>query len=676
MKILKNVASLFFFVLCLTFLLSLFDLSPILEAQERNNTMTILSSDYEKGEKSIRSIILPEIVVTATRMETPAKEVASSLSVITEEEIEKSQKHTVFEALQGIPGLDTVRSGGPGGNSSIKIRGTETKHTLVLIDGIEVNDPISIDRHYDFSSLSINNIERIEVLRGPQSTLYGSDAVGGVISIITKKGEGPLRILCTNEVGPFESHNEQASISGSTEFINYSIGISRFYTDGISTTIKEDGSAEEDAYENLSTSARVGLIPTENFGIDLFLRHTDAEVETDTFADSNNRNDDLNYFIDTEQSLFKIQPRISLFDALWEQKLGFSFTKYRRHYFNDPDTDHADFMRNSYESSLFKFNWQHDIHVSKSFIFTIGMLEYEEEKAKYNEFLYTDGDWGPYTYSGILDEQATRTIGFFIQDQIKFKDKFFTTIGVRMDDHNRFGSENTFRITSAYLFDRIGTKIKGTYGNSFKAPSIYQLFTEFGNPNLNPEKSHGWDLGIEQNYANNKVIVDVTFFYNKFKDMIKFEWDPNNYGMDSKYKNISSAKSQGLEFMLSLQPMTDFTLNANYTYTDTEDLSNGESLLQRTRNRFKISFSYYFKEKVITNLEVLYVGRRFDKDYSTNTMFILGDYTLVNLAASYSFTETFQILGRVENLFDEKYEEIKGYSTPGFSMFAGFRLLL
>ena len=158
--------------------------------------------------------------------------------------------------------------------------------------------------------------------------------------------------------------------------------------------------------------------------------------------------------------------------------------------------------------------------------------------------------------------------------------------------------------------------------------------------------------------------------------MIKFEWDPNNYGFESKYMNISKARSQGLEFMLSLQPMANISLNANYTYTDTEDLSTGESLLQRARNRFKINLSYNLREKVTANLDILYVGRRFDKDYSTDSRIILGDYTLVNLAVSYSITEIFQIFGRVENLFDEKYEEIKGYSTPGISLFAGFRLLL
>ncbi|MGA1865453.1 MAG: TonB-dependent receptor, partial [bacterium] len=293
------------------------------------------------------------------------------------------------------------------------------------------------------------------------------------------------------------------------------------------------------------------------------------------------------------------------------------------------------------------------------------------EKGKYNEF--SDGLWGP--YSSTLDEQVTRTIGFFVQDQLKFIDKSFTTIGMRVDEHNRFGSEVTYRITSAYLFDWIGTKLKGTYGTGFKAPSIYQLYSEYGNENLNPEKSHGWDLGIEQNLANNKLILDATFFYIKSKDMIKFEWNASNW-MESKYMNISRAESKGLEFMLSFRPMADFNLNANYTYTDSKDLTNDETLLQRARNRFKINFSYDFNEKVTANLDILYMGRRFDKDYTSNTRFILGDYTLVNLAASYTFTKTFQIFTRVENLFDEKYEEIKGYSTPGISVFAGFRLLL
>ncbi|MGA1794794.1 MAG: TonB-dependent receptor plug domain-containing protein [bacterium] len=621
----------------------------------------------DENEGGVKRVTLPEVVVTATRMETPAREIASSYSIVSGEDMDTAQSRAVIEALRDIPGLDPVQVGGPGGNSNIKIRGAETRHTLVLIDGVEVNDPISIDRSSNFSGLLIDNIERIEVLRGPQSALYGSDAIGGVINIITQKGEGGPRVSLSHEMGSFDSYRGSLRISRGADLMNYSIGLSRYYTGGISAAAKEYGNTERDGYENTTASARVGITPTEGFGVDLIARHVDTEGDLDNSGGTGG--DDINYVFTTHQSFLKIEPHISLFDARWNQRLGISYATHRRHYSNGTDPDHpSDLSQNSYESDMVSFNWQHDIEIHPHHTLTIGLLEYEEEKGKYQE--YSESGWGPYSSS--LEEQTTRTVGCFLQDHISVDDRFVATLGARVDDYKSFGTEETYRIASAYRVNRMGTRLKASYGTGFKAPSLYQLYSMYGSPDLDPEKSYGWDCGIEQGVWNDKVISGITFFRNSFRDMITFDWNT------SMYMNIQRAKSQGIEYSLSARPADDLTLKGSYTYTDTEDLSTSESFLHRARNRFSLGADYALSERGSAHLEVRYVGRRYDNDYSTwpATRVILKEYVLVNLSASYSVTESFHVFGRVDNLLNERYEEVKGYGTTSINGFAGFRFLL
>ncbi|MGA1844743.1 MAG: TonB-dependent receptor plug domain-containing protein [bacterium] len=649
-------------------LLCCFVCLPIVNAQEGIGMGDVDPVLEEENEGGIKKITLPEVVVTATRMETPAREIASSYSVVSGEDMDTAQSRAVIEALRDIPGLDPVQVGGLGGNSNIKIRGAETRHTLVLIDGVEVNDPISIDRSSNFSGLLIDNIDRIEVLRGPQSALYGSDAIGGVINIITQKGEGDPKVSLSNEMGSFDSYRGALRISRGTDLMNYSIGLSRYYTDGISAAAKEYGNTERDGYENTTASARLGLTPTQEFGVDLMVRHIDAEGDMDNSGGTDG--DDINYVFTTHQSFLKIEPRLSLFDMRWNQKLGFSYAKHQRHYSNGTDPNHpADLSQNSYESDMVSFNWQHDIEIHPSHTLTIGLLEYEEERGQYQE--YSESIWGPYADS--KDDLTARTVGCFLQDHITLDDRFVATLGVRVDDYKSFGTEETYRIASAYRVNTMGTRLKASYGTGFKAPSLYQLYSPlYGSPALEPEKSYGWDCGIEQGVWNDKVVTGITFFRNRFREMITFDWDT------WKYENIQKARSQGIECMLSARPADDLTLKGSYTYTDTEDLSTGESFLHRARNRFSLGADYALAEKGTAHLEVRYVGRRYDNDYSTSpaTRIILREYVLVNLSASYSVTESFQVFGRVDNLLDERYEEVKGYGTPGINGFAGFRFLL
>ena len=616
-----------------------------------------------------KEVILEKVVVTATRVETPMEEIASSVTVISSEEIERKQKTHVMEILRGIPGLDVVRTGGAGKNTSVFIRGANSEHTLVMIDGVEVNDPISPGRSYDFAHLTVDNIERIEVIRGPQSTLYGSDAIGGVVNIITKKGEGKPKFFLSAEGGSFTTFREATGISGGNKWVNYSFALSRFDTEGISTASKKDGNYERDGYENTSLSAKLGFKPMDNLGIDFILHYMDAKTELDNFAGVGG--DDPNYVQKSNQFLFKTQVGLSLFDQVWSQKLGLALNDHNRDIKNKKDSQHPfDYEKGRYDGQLLKFDWQHHLQLHKTNALTFG-LEYEREegKSKY----YWESLWGP--GQSIFPKKTANIKGYYIQDEIKLWDRLFATLGIRIDDHSRFGSETTYRVAPAYLIKETDTKIKGTFGTGFKAPTLYQLFAPatlwgpIGNKDLKPEKSKGWDFGVEQNFFKNRVTLGATYFRNDFKDLIQFDWGQG-------YINIAKAKTEGVELFASAKPIDDLTLRINYTYTDTEDKTTGEALIRRPKNKIGFDINYHFLNNGNVNLGVVYVGKRDDLDFSISPSrrVKLDQYTLVNLAVSYDITKNFQLFGRVENLLDKEYEEAKGFGTPGLSFFGGIKL--
>lgn len=617
-----------------------------------------------------KEITLETVIVTATRVETPIEEIASSVTVISSEEIIRKQKSTVPEVLRETPGLNVVQTGGVGKTTSISLRGANSEHTLVMIDGVEVNDPITVGRSYDFAHLTVDNIERIEILRGPQSTLYGSDAIGGVIHIITKKGEGKPKIFLSAEGGSFTTLREAAGFSGGNKWVNYSLGLSRTDTNGISAASKKNGNYERDDYANTSLSARLGITPMENLNIDFLLRYINAKSELDTWVFGVGVVDDPNYFQKSEQIFLKTQGELSLFDKRWNQKLGFALNDHDRYYKNPKDPQHPfDFERSSYYGELMKLDWQHHLKLHKTNVLTFGFeFEREEGKSRY----YSESIWGP--DQSVFPKKTAHTKGYFVQDEVKLWDRLFGTVGIRIDDHSRFGAETTYRIAPAYLIKETNTKIKGTFGTGFKAPSLYQLFAPatlwgpIGNKHLKPEKSKGWDAGIEQSFLGGRVVLGAAVFRNDFKDLIQFESLKG-------YINVARAKTEGVELTAVGKPVEDLIIQINYTHMDTENKRTDRDLLRRPKNKFNLDLNYSFLKKGNINLGLTYVGKRDDMDPSTFTRRVkLDGYTLVNLATSYQLTPTFQIFGRVENLFDKEYEEVKGYGTPGISFFGGIKL--
>ncbi|MFQ5900358.1 MAG: TonB-dependent receptor plug domain-containing protein [Thermodesulfobacteriota bacterium] len=605
-----------------------------------------------------------EVVVTATRLKTPTGEVGSSITVITGKEIEEKQKTTVLEVLRSVPGLDVVQQGGPGGTTSIFVRGAKSEHTLVLIDGVEMNDPITPGRSYNsFADLTVDNIERIEILRGPQSTLYGSDAIGGVINIITKKGQGKPAFSISGEAGSFDTFHESAGVSGGNDLVSYSFAISRLDTDGISAANEKEGNGEEDGYDNTTVSGRFGLIPTEKLNVDLTLRYIDARTDIDNSGGVGG--DDPNNVSDSKKLLLRTEAQLFLFNDMWEQKMGFSLTDHDRDSRNDIDSDHpSDLSRSSYDSQILRFDWQHNLYINETYTLTFG-LETEEEKGRSN--YYSESAFGPFTST--FEEKTARTTGYYLQDQTKLWDRLFITLGVRLDDHNKFGKEDTYRIASTYMLKETGTRIKGTYGTGFKAPSLFQLFdASNGNKDLDPETSKGWDVGIEQRLMEDKVRFGGTYFHNNINNLIVWTLtDPIFF--TGEYKNVDEIESKGVELFASIRPIDDLTFTADYTYTDTENKTTRNELARRPKNKGAISIGW-IPGKTNFSLTANYVGDRWDDAANTKK---LDAYTKIDFATSYDFTEKLNIFGRIENLTDEEYEEVKGYGTPGSSIFGGLK---
>jgi vitamin B12 transporter len=604
------------------------------------------------------------IVVTATRTEQPKLELGSSTTLIPFEELKKAGKAAVVDALAVVPGLDVVQNGGVGKTADVFIRGANSEHTLVLVDGVEANDPMSPGRNFDFAHLNLDNIQRLEIVSGPQSTLYGSDAMGGVINLITKKGEGKSRVFISAETGSYGTFREAAGVSGGTDSVNYSLEISRFDSRGFSDSGEKYGNTEKDGYGNTTFSGRLGFKAAENLEFNLISRYIDARNEVDNFAGIGG--DDPNYVIDARQFFFTANSRLFLLKGKWEQRLGISYTNIRRDLTNPTDQFQPfDSQEGLFKGRIFKIDWQHNFYLHPTNTITAG-IEYERE---WGESAYSwESLWGPGESS--FPGKSARTTGFYFQDSIKIRDTFFMTLGVRFDDYSRFGTETTFRIAPAVLL-KSGTKLKATYGTGFKAPSLYQLYAPatawgpVGNQNLEPEKCRGWDIGIEQFLFNERVTLSFTYFQNNFEDLILYEFIQG-------YINISQAETKGYEIFMSARPLRDLAIHGSYTYTDSKDRETGEQLLRRPKHKANLTFNLSLFKRANTNLCIIYVGKRLDL-FPYPSITEADAYILFNLAASYQLSKHIEVFGRIDNLFDREYEAVLGYGTPGRSAYVGIK---
>ncbi|MFH1288153.1 MAG: TonB-dependent receptor, partial [bacterium] len=426
--------------------------------------------------KNVPCTIKSMEVITATRSATPKTEIASSITVVTSEDIEKKKKTNAVELLKDLPGINIAQTGSLGGASSIFIRGANPEHTLIMIDGVEMNDPMFRGRSYNLSNLTLENVEQIEIVKGPQSTLYGSDAMGGVINIITKKGQG-RRFSLFSEAGSFKTFREGVEVGGGDKKFSYSLGVTRIDTEGISSAGEKYGNTEKDGYQHTSFSSRFTFMPKDKIDMDLILKYLVSKTDLDNSGGKNG--DDPNYTTKNKELYLRLQ---------CGEKIAVSFSRHNRNYNNDTDTEHpVDLLREAYSSQIRKISWQDSLSINK-FNNILAGVEYEKERGK--SYRYTESKKGASSVDFPQKKEQNRA--YFLQDQINVNNEFFAVLGTRLDNHGRFGSKVTYRVAPGYNIDCTNTRLKASYATGFKAPSLYQLYSSYGNEKLIPEKSRGW----------------------------------------------------------------------------------------------------------------------------------------------------------------------------------------
>jgi len=620
---------------------------------------------------------LTDVVITATRTPSNTLELANSISTIDSSEISNKNSFNTFDILKNEYGLSFSQQGTKASVSNVYIRGANSSHTLVLIDGVEVNLPSDPSNFYNFFSLPTESINRIEVLRGPQSTLYGSNALAGVINIITAQGTGKPVSNISIEGGSYNTFKGTISSLGKLDKFNYSVALSRIKSDGYSAASEKYNTNminpyEKDGYQLDNINSILGYEFSDNFKTDFVIRYNKSSSDLDQSFGSPEFWDDPTYIFDQKEFFIRGQGKLNLLDNKWNQKFGLIYFSNVREYSFDTSAASAYSSWSNYDGKKYKADWQNDFQFFKNNLISAGVeFEIEEMASEY----YLISSFNPPDYASIIPKVDVNTFGVFIQDQFKVGECFFGTVGIRMDQNSQFGNAFTYSIAPAYIFWQTGTKFKATLGTGFKAPSLFYLYDPlYGNPDLDPEKSLGLDAGVEQFFWSEGFSFGATYFFNKFDSM--FGFDPITF----KTVNINKAETNGVEIFTKAVIAQGFDVKANYTYTNAKDKSENtpdydKKLVRRPEHKAGLFLSYSFTESTNANLEFIYVGEREEPDFvNYPSRIIMSDYFLINLAAHYDLFSFLRLQGRVENLLDKQYEEIYGFGTAGFSVYGGISL--
>ena len=601
-----------------------------------------------------------EYVVTASLSPISKTAIGSAVTVITSEEIKKRGVTFLPDILREVPGLAVNRSGTFGAQTDIRARGAEANHTLVLIDGIEANDP-SFGSSFQFAFLTADNIERIEILRGAQSALWGSDAIGAVINIITKEGKGPLELKAGFQGGSFDTQRSSLGASYGNALFNINLNADILRTDGIN--IARDGN-EDDGHHNRTYDLKLGITPHKLFELSYIRRVVKSETQTDPqpftseiIVDAENNQTDI------DQVYQKGKASISLFENRWTNHFSFEDTK----------------NRTNFSSTVFGASFLNGDKQKYAFQSDLSLDTYSNLKIKHDmSFLYEyEDDSATGSFIGASNKVGFLSKSYVGEYRLGLLDRVFVSTGIRHDDNDFFDNATTYRVTGAFKLPETGSRLHISYGTGVKNPTISELFGNFptftGNPDLTPESSRGWDAGIEQNLFNDNLNVDITYFRNLITNQIT--------GSNQTVSNSNGTnKIHGLETALSLSPVQNLDIVGSYTYTRAIDVNRLE-LVRRARHIGSVNINYAFlQDKANFNLGMNYNGEQQDNVFppfpTPSFRADLDSYTLVNFSGSYKVNQYVSLTGRIENLLDESYEEVFGFTSPGIAGYAGINLTL
>lgn len=589
---------------------------------------------------SIEETKLDTIIVNGSRLDQTMTEIGSSVSVITRDDLEELGVDFALDAIATAPGVTVNQNGAFGGNASVRIRGASNDQTLVLIDGVPVNDPTGTGGGYNFAYLDTDTIERIEVLKGPQSTLWGSDAIGGVVSITTKRPTEGLSGTVFGEYGSFNTLRGGASISNANEIGDFRLAATGLTTDGISKADEANGNSEDDGYDSQTVSAKGGLNLPASVRLETSLMWSDAESEYDSYAfGAQGSVADGDEVTNSETLSGNITLKAPLFDGRLENLVQIGYADIERE--NTSNGVQSYFT----EGDRVLFRYQGTFAINDTNTLAFG-TEREETSA---------------------NEQESSIDSLFALYEFKPVDNLTLTGGIRVDDHETFGSETTGRVAAAWTATDQLT-FKASWGQGFKAPSIFQstyICTFCGltapNTNLKAETSEAYDIGVQWQSADERIVLGATLFDQETENMIDFSYTAG-------YDNIALVDSQGVELTGAYAVNNWLGIAASYTFIDSDD-GNGNALARLPESTGNISASFDPDGPFSGAVLVRYNGEEANTDGSK-----LDSWTRVDLTGSYDLNETVEIYGRIENLLDEEYQQILGYGTPGLSGSVGVRL--
>ena len=605
---------------------------------------------------------LEPVVVTATKIETPAAEVGASVSVVPEDDFRTYHYATVDEALRRVPGVEIRRSGTLGKTSSITIRGANSNQVQVLVDGVRVKSTTT--GQAELSDLSPDLIERIEVIRGPQSTLYGADAIGGVINIITKKGKGPFSGSFQQEAGNDDTYATRTSFGGSFRIFDYSFSASHLESNG---HFKNDDSTQN------ALNTRFGLTLPGNSSVSYTLRYNRTNtglpvkfvstnfgrLPIDPVIDSNNRNISETYVMSLAGHTRPV--------TWWESDLRLG--RYTNAITNIDLRDMADAcpfgppceFPGRFKVERREAEWVNHFHAGKWSTSSFG-LEYRREE-------------GLSLGSSPFEAHSETTSGFF-QEQLRFFDRLFMSAGVRVEDNTIFGRSTTERGSLAYVVKEWGTRIHGGAGSGFRAPTFNdEFFPGFSDPTLKPEVSFSWDFGVDQKLWKDRARLGLTFYQNDFENLIGFVTIPAFPFV--KGVNSGKARANGIEFTSEVDVRDNLVASLNYTYTNSLVLATRHPIQREPAHRWNIGLTWEPIRRLSLFSQVHVVTQQFDSNgggvYNRGhtRVDIGGTYRLFN---RYAFIQSVDLTARVQNLLNEGYAEVRGFPALGINGLAGLRV--
>jgi vitamin B12 transporter len=607
-------------------------------------------------------IVQPDIIVAAG-VPQYAREVGQSVTVIDRETIEQRQTMAISDLLATTPGVTVSRNGPVGGFTAIRIRGAEGEQTLTIIDGVRVNDPSAPGAGFDFANLLAGSVDRVEILRGPNSVPWGSQALGGVVNVVTFAPSYGVEGRGSIEYGAHDSVFANAAISGANEHFSGALTAGYLHTDGISAAAS---GTEPDGYRQYGATGKLGITITDGIGIDLRAYYAHSRVALDGFPPPTFSvfADDVEY--STTQELYGyVGAHADLAHGRFKNRVAFTIADINRDNF-DPTYGTAPSFIGRGRSQ--RYEYQGDFKVLDQLRLVAGA---EHEATRFN-------DGFTFASAGV-----TSFYGEAIVTPIR---QLTVTGGIRHDQHKAYGGHTSFGADAALALDE-GTTVRASYGEGFKAPTLYQLYGDFGTRSLAPETARNYDVGVEQSFLQRAASIAVTYFHRDTVNQIDFRSCAAADVLNAAticyqrpfgtYDNIARTRAQGIEAELKLRPIDDLTFSANYSYIRAENRAAGanfgKDLARRPRQTVNVSLDYKLPFGLSLGGTVSQVGDSFDN--APNTVRLDG-YVLAGVRAEMPIGDHFAIYGRVDNLFDERYQTVATYGTLGRAAYGGVRVKL